>query len=225
MKSKYESKRAKKPIVPAVTSEQFTVSTAPADLRSSLGLLAIPARIIDLILDTQYKLPNGQMIPIFGLARSAENPAVWKYRDQEIQEIIGVYDSFKGIHVATGEPNSPVKYYPDSVHGPVIDDDDETYIKMRDHINSLVLNRQRKTANKTLVYDDSTYEAPELRYLRDDETLRTTLLNRKKVPVANLPCRACKAMEVRREELYTRSGDEPAVEHFVCGRCNVSWKS
>lgn len=218
-------KKAKATGPPPPTVAEITVSVTPTDLRNRLTYL-LPVRVINLILDSQYEIPGRpqEYRPLFALAR--DGLGSWVYSLQEVTEIVGVYDNLRGIHTATGAETDPVKYLY-SQEAPLnyaAEDDDQTYATFKDHIESLVLARKLKEVNQTLLPDDTVFEAPTLAEVRQEEILRTALINRKKIPVKDLKCRKCRVEEVNREEHYTRSGDEPAVEHFKCGRCGYTWR-
>lgn len=207
------SLRAKPGKAPTEQGPITTASIAHTSLGNRLQLLQIPSNVIDLILNTMYNDTPTTRKPVLALARSADPPHDWIYNHQEVQELVGYYESLLVWSDAT-----------DASQESMATNREEAYLRFKENIESLIWNRQMKTGNGTIVSDDSVFENPLLINYRTEETLRNSLLNRKKVPVADLPCRRCKVKEVSKEALYTRSGDEAAVEYFVCQKCGHQWK-
>ncbi len=206
-----KSKRGNAPDVQGPITTKFVPHPNLAN-KLSEGL-KLPRNVVDIILNTTYlnnlKVPK----PVFALAPSTSAPTEWIYNHQEVQEIVMYYKSLIVMAPATEtEPAQPTNL-------------DQAYEELARHMYSLALNRQLKSESHTLVDDDSVFENPQLAKFRSDEILRMSFLNRKKVPVPGLKCRSanCRMEEVCKESLYTRSGDEAAVEYHCCQRCGYKW--
>jgi DNA-directed RNA polymerase subunit M/transcription elongation factor TFIIS len=199
---------------PSVQGPITTQSIPHPNLANRLSEgLKLPRNVVDIILNTTYLNNLRETKPVFGLAPSSIAPNEWIYNHQEVQEIVIYYKSLIVFSVATEtEPAQATNL-------------EQAYEELERHMHSLALNRQLKSESDTLVDDDSVFENPQLAKFRSDEILRMTFLNRKKVPVAGVKCRSrnCGVEEVCKESLYTRSGDEAAVEFHCCQRCGYKW--
>lgn len=195
-----------------IDTSKSTTITRPSLHNRLSEQLRLPKPIIDLILETSYRDTPTTTRPLFAMGPSSEVPNEWIYEHQEIQEIIIYYEGL--LKWGSQGPDQQT----------IVVNQEEAFLQLKEHLDSLVYNRQMKIANRTIVSDDSVFENPALAPIRQDELLRNNLLNRKLVPVPGLACIRCKIKEVSRQEAYTRSGDEGSVESYECQRCGHTWK-
>jgi len=240
-RSTVRTTRRRKPDEPAV--REFVAEILPTTLFNRLQLLGLPNEAIDLIVNSTYKISGegteSVYKPLFAHSKSVHDSNIWVYRYQEIQDIIRVYDVFKGQNIATGSESDPVLYQYDPskiVQYSDIDlskdngssnlevkTDEEILPAFRAHIEFLIEDRQKKTEDDTLSVDDSIFLAPNLADLRRQEELKMDLLNRKRVVIRGEPCPRCHKDEIYQMEVQLRSGDEPATQINTCSRCNHKW--
>jgi len=186
--------------------------------------LGIPARVVDLILNTTYETGNGPK-PLFGVAPSSNYPGRWVYNGQEIQEVVRIWDLFKGAYVATGTIEDPVPTPYTSVPANLVtNSDDDAFVQFAAHIEAIMLSKTRKARKNLLVKDDSVFDSPFLAEYRKEETIKNALLNRKRKPIPGR-CPRCPSTEIFQEEKFLRAGDEGGVFISKCARCEYEWKS
>jgi DNA-directed RNA polymerase subunit M/transcription elongation factor TFIIS len=212
--------------VPPVS--EMVAQTLPTGIKEKLQYLGIPERIAHLIIDTTYspgKDTSGNPIkmPLFSTAIIDPKENKWEYSLQEIMSIVHVYDQMKGqdsaiIDMTTGR----MVLSPEAAGN--LEPDDAVYIKMKEHIEALVLSKEKKIAAGVLLTDDTEREAPAVAELRRQRVMKSNLSNRKRVPIKGEKCGRCKQDSVYQEELWIRSGDEGAVWKITCATCGNSWK-
>lgn len=205
-----------------------SVLGAPLSREDSLrDVLGLPQVVVDLILKTTYSVGAIQ-IPLFAVARSNIDPNTWIYSNQEIQEVIRVYDLMKGAYTGTGTENDPVRQPYSSLASDQtkIRSDEDALSQFAAHISDLVVSKVAKIRKQTLVDDDSVFESPALADYRREEMLKDTLLNRKRIPIQG-KCRrgGCKSTEIYQEERFIRAGDEGGVWFNTCAKCEHEWKA
>jgi DNA-directed RNA polymerase subunit M/transcription elongation factor TFIIS len=187
---------------------EMTVSVRRPGMGGRLQLLGLPEQVIDLILTTTYKNKDGTILPLFGLGIDKDS-GEQLYRHQEIIDIVNVYEAMK-IKPGTDKE---------------LRIDTEVFTEFDRYIKSLAENHSKKAAAEILVTDDTIFESPQLREMREQELLKDTLLNRKKVPIKGVVCKKCGADEAFQTEKYLRSGDEGAVWINECAKCGNKWNA
>lgn len=187
---------------------EMTVPVRRPGMHGRLQLLGLPDSVIDLILTTTYKNKEGTVLPLFGDFKD-KTTGEWNYRHQEIIEVVNIYEVMKAKPGTDKQPRI----------------DTEVFAEFNQYIKSLAENRTRKALAEVLVADDTIFESPQLRELREQEILKDTLLNRKRVPIKGVPCRKCGSDEAFQTEKYLRSGDEGAVWINECAKCGHKWNA
>jgi DNA-directed RNA polymerase subunit M/transcription elongation factor TFIIS len=187
---------------------EMTVSVRQPGMAGRLQLLGLPDEVIKLILTTTYKNRDGSTPLLFGLSidkKSGEQ----LYRHQEIVDIVNIYETMK---IKPGTDRE-------------LRLDTEVFSEFDQYIKSLAENHAKKAAAGILVTDDTIFESPQLREMREQELLKDTLLNRKKVPIKGVTCGKCRSDEAFQTEKYLRSGDEGAVWINECAKCGHKWNA
>lgn len=188
----------------------LTVEIRRPGLAGRLQLLGLPKEIIDLILETKYRIDNRDL-PLFGLQINKNGE--WDYRNQEVIDVVNIYESMRDRLVG---PNKEKR------------SDTEVLAEFDQYIKSLAENRTKKSLAGVTVTDDTIFESPQLLEMREQEALKDTLLNRKRVPIKFGPdgrCGKCKSEEGFQTEKYLRSGDEGAVFINECAKCGHKWNA
>jgi|SRR5579885_3443385 len=207
-------------------------------------MLDLPPDIVSLIFDTVYDTGNGIMEPLFK-SDGIEIPFT------EIQEIVRVYDIYRGLHTDTGReldiaeqadikgedgPDSEVRglvtasNIPDTGNhdskqrGTDPGSEDVARAKFEHYIKTLVKKKETKVKKNLLIRDDSVFETPLLENLRQEERIKINLSTRKKKPVKGILCGRCKNDEVHVEERIIRAGDEGGVMFYKCDTCDHEWR-
>tara|TARA_R110002072_G_scaffold45565_5_gene126880 strand:- start:74933 stop:75625 length:693 start_codon:yes stop_codon:yes gene_type:complete len=196
-------------------------------------LMAIPdfpeeaASIID---SSVFKDQFGQIIPLFAAFPFVKTPqGLYVLEYHEIISAVAVYDNFAMQWQRTGQKHNPVQLdeYGNNVKD-VADDaptQEEAIEQFKHYIGNLVLIKQKKIRNDTLIDSDSIYHMPALQLLREDEIKRINLDGRKKIPTkGNCKRKGCKSTEVHIEIQTLRSGDEGGVLITRCDLCDFSWQ-
>jgi len=204
--------------VPFQPVRSGTVEAPRHTLYERLHALGMPIDAINLVLRSTFRTRDGSDFPLFAVARSPTDPTGYSWNFPEIIEIVHVYDQMKAAYPTSferGEENQERGLTTPPVPLPTL---------FKNHIDSLVLNREKNERLQTVVRDHTVFEAPALEEMRKQETMKDLLMNRKRIPLKGKKCRRCKQEEVYQTALWTRSGDEPAVLHNVCGKCDALWK-
>lgn len=186
---------------------EMTVMVRRPGLAGRLQLLGIPEAVADLILNTTYKNKEGTILPLFGLKQNENGE--WDYRHQEVIEVVNIYETMKAKPGSDGQARI----------------DTEVFAEFDQYIKSLAENRSKKALAEVLVTDDTIFESPQLLEMRQQELLKDTLLNRRKVPIKGVVCKKCKSDEAFQVEKYLRSGDEGAVWINECAKCGHKWNA
>jgi len=211
-------------------------------MSANLTLLGLETRVINAIMTKTWYDPTSDSNQLLFADTKPDGRIV--YRNQEMMDIIAVYDSIKGNpdDIATGELDNPLDFDPSDYNTLHITPERKTFLENRptlqisndlaftkfdQHLNELVQDRERKVKLNLLIRDDTVFEAPSLKEYRRQEILRNNLLDRKKIPVKGFKCvrGKCKSDEIYQTELFTRSGDEGGVWYNECAKCGHMWKN
>lgn len=195
-----------------------TVEAPRHTLYERLHVLGLPNDAISLIMKASYKGRDGVEMPIFAIARNTSDPTGYTWNFPEIIEIVHVYDQMRLSYPTVFEKGEERQEQGLTVPSVPL----ATLFK--NHIDSLVLNRAKNERLGTMVRDHTVFEAPALEEMRRQEAMKDLLMNRKRIPLKGKRCKRCNQEEVYQIALWTRSGDEPAVLHNRCGKCDALWK-
>lgn len=206
---------------------EVQASIMPASLRERLTRLSLPSEVINLIVDTTYVVTETPRLvrPLFALGRHYQPPHDYVYNYQEVQEVIRLYDHMKGIreYTETGQEVESSEVASESIESPILSDEQAIEL-FRHHVEYLKEEKERRTKLDILVPDALVYESPLLQRERDEEARRVGLLHRKKRPIKGIHCAGCNNDEVYQGAEYSRAGDESAVWHYTCAKCDRKWK-
>lgn len=193
-----------------------TVETPRHTLYERLHALGMPNEAIKMVLTASFRIRDGSEFPLFAIARDARDPTGYTWNFAEIIDIVHVFDQMKeGLHTVTEHGIDTLEHRSRQV---------AALTPFKNHIDSLVLNREKNERLGTVVKDHTIFEAPSLEELRKQEVMKDLLMNRKRIPLKGKKCFRCKQEEVYQIALQTRSGDEGATLYKECGKCDAKWK-